>query len=193
MLFMRWILIVFTLGMLTFPLHAQVSAGETFYLDATKLYEKAKYAEALQQLNYALEAEPGNVRAKALQRTILRQHSSSLNSAAEEAKMSQYLLPEVKVTDASVTTVLEYLRAAAMQASGGEFKPNFVVRGSGAALDKRITIDLQGVPFMEALRYICQMAGLEFRVERHAIVIEPIAPALPPVAVQPSESAPANP
>jgi general secretion pathway protein D len=52
---------------------------------------------------------------------------------------------------------------------------NFIIQPDAAANAKPISLTLSGVPLGEALRYVCQLAGVKYKVEDYAISIVPFS------------------
>ncbi len=46
---------------------------------------------------------------------------------------------------------------------------------STSLADKRITLSLNNIPLGEALRYVCELAGLKYKVEAYAVTIVPLS------------------
>lgn len=92
-------------------------------------------------------------------------------------KMERIILPQVQFSGATLEEAVEFLRAKARTLDTLESDPkrrgvNILLRkdaGTGA----QISLDLKDVPLMEALRYTTELAGVKFRVEPYAVLIEP--------------------
>lgn len=77
------------------------------------------------------------------------------------------MVPKLEFKDASLGTVLDFLRGAAVRA---QMQVSFIIE-PGVNLLTPVTIDLENVPFTEALRYTGEAAHVEIAVERYAIVV----------------------
>ncbi len=106
-------------------------------------------------------------------------------AAGLEARLRAVTVSELDLRGVSAGEALRGLAEAA----GGE--PAAVLVADPGASSPRITMRLRNVSLYDALRYVCEAAGLTFRVDARAVVIRPAeAPAGPIVTraypVQPS-------
>jgi hypothetical protein len=86
---------------------------------------------------------------------------------------------------------VEYLKQQAEKSSGGEVIVNTVLLfPSGKAQPGKVSLDVRNIPFMEALRYVCDQAGAEYTLEPYAIVLTPRGSDPPQTEVSKVESAP---
>ena len=88
-----------------------------------------------------------------------------------KAMLERVILDKVQFKDAGIAEVLEFLRQKGNQAAGGKVAVNFVKQLTGDAAKAQVTLSLQQVPFTEVLRYIGELAEVEFVYERFAIVV----------------------
>jgi len=162
-------------GLLCLTAAPQAAASEAneFYSAALKLYGQGEVLSALEELNYALEIEPGHTRAKALRRSIMARHGNLLEVRVQQKRLEELILPEVRLKNATFTTAIAYLRDQAMQASGGSYAPNFVLQAGPEYAQRKVTLEVTSIPLSDALRYLCDMAGLRYRPDKHAIIISP--------------------
>jgi hypothetical protein len=113
----------------------------------------------------------------------LSQHYLAQIRAAEEArggnatverKMQSVVLEDFAVDGDTIGTTVQYLVRLTEKSSGGEFKPNIVLKGlSEGQLAKEMTFSLNRVPAAYALKTIGDMVGVQFRYDEHAIVGSP--------------------
>jgi len=176
------VIVAFLVALTPRPLAAQ-EANE-FYQAALDLYQDGDVLLALQEVNYALRVEPDHLQAKALRRNIMARHGSVLEMLAQKKRLESTILPSVDLQDVSFNTALEYLREQTKKATNGKFVPNFVVRGDRDLNEVRVSLQLSAIPLSDTLRYLCDKAGMRYRPDKHAILIEPI-----PTANSSSEAA----
>lgn len=88
-----------------------------------------------------------------------------------ERKLETLILPKVDFKEASVGAVLEFLRQKAASVSGKRLDPSFVVT-PGVDTSVPVTLHLANIPFMEALRYLSDLASVEFVVDQYAISVK---------------------
>jgi general secretion pathway protein D len=75
---------------------------------------------------------------------------------------------------ASIEEATNYLSAKSKELDDqGHKGVNFIIQPAAAATAKPITLTLNSVPMDEALRYICQLANVKYKVQDYAISIIP--------------------
>src|SRR5260221_13707382 len=106
---------------------------------------------------------------KAAEESLL---GESVRHAVWNKRFQQLLIPAVNLRDAAFDSAIEYLRGQAEQRAVGGQKINIVMlMPSAIASDRQVTIALQAIPFLEAVRYVCDLAGAEFTIDPSAIVV----------------------
>ncbi len=176
-----WLAVAFFLAI---PGVVRLVAQESneFYEAAVQLYEAGEITSALEQVEYALKVEPRHAGAQALRRSILVRHGGMGELIAQQRRIESILIPEVKFHAVSFTTALAYLREQTKIATTGQYEPNFVVRSDQDLDSVKVNLELRNVPLSDALRYLCELAGVRYRLDRHAILIENVGGAAPPVS-----------
>ncbi len=94
-------------------------------------------------------------------------------------KMEGIIFPRVSFSNATVEEAIEFLRIKSRDLDISETAPgrkglSVILKTGVAPNSARITLDLKDVPMSEALRYITELAGMKYKIEPHAIVVEPI-------------------
>ncbi len=89
----------------------------------------------------------------------------------------------MEIREATLDSALEYLRQQIIKASDGGLKLSFVLQAdvNRSAL---VTLRLNDVPSWDALRYVGQLAGVQFTVDQDAILVRPPVPGPPVSAVK---------
>ncbi|MGY8641331.1 MAG: M56 family metallopeptidase [Verrucomicrobiales bacterium] len=94
--------------------------------------------------------------------------------AANEKKLALIIIPKIDFHGTPFTDALQFLqqRSVELDTESDPSKKgiNVVLNGSADAL---ITLKLANVPLSEALKYTCQLARMEYKVESHKILISP--------------------
>jgi len=123
---------------------------------------KAKFEEVL-------KLDPENVTAKGYLRMI--QANEKKNSASSlQAQLDKLTLDHVKFKDATLGSALDYLKQMAAKKS---VNVSFVMQLPQSAVEEtKVSIDLQNVPFLVALNYVSDLAGVQFTVQQYAIVVK---------------------
>lgn len=99
-----------------------------------------------------------------------------------EEKMQRVMLPSVNFQGATVEEAIEFLRMKSKDLDSVERDPsrkgvNMIVKSGTAPSTAHITLDLKDVPLIEALRYVTELAGMKYKIEPYAVVIQPITEA----------------
>ncbi len=101
------------------------------------------------------------------------------------AKLNEIIIPEVNLRNVTLQEAVDYLREQSILRDGIETDPekrgiNIVIDSraigvSGSdALTRPITLTIDNpIPFIEALRYIADMAGVKSKIEAYSVVIVP--------------------
>lgn len=98
---------------------------------------------------------------------------------AKQPLLSVIVIPEMALKQASLAEALAALKEQAATLTNGAVSINWVVGPPAAPEPPSITLHLRSVPFVEVLRYICELSHTDFSVEQHGIVIQPGLPTTP--------------
>lgn len=95
-------------------------------------------------------------------------------------KMDTIIFPTVAFENATIEEAIEYLRLKSKDLDTEEPDPtkkgvNIIIRTGDAPAGASISLDLKNVPMSEALRYICDLAQMKYKVEAYAVVVVPIS------------------
>lgn len=95
-------------------------------------------------------------------------------------KMDRIIFPTVSFQNATIEEAIEYLRLKSKDLDTLETDPNrkgvnIIIRQGDAPASASISLDLRNVPMSEALRYICDLAQMKFKVEAYAVMVVPIS------------------
>ncbi|MFA5191359.1 MAG: hypothetical protein WC740_11570, partial [Verrucomicrobiia bacterium] len=104
-----------------------------------------------------------------------------------DRKLDTIRLPKIEFRESNIVDVIKFLneqsRVIDEQQSGGN-GVNIVFGGSLGATGSKadsgagtpaITLNLMDVPLRDALRYVTDIAGLKFVLDKHAVLIEPLS------------------
>ena len=109
-----------------------------------------------------------------------------------EDKVQKIIFPVVQFKDATIEQAVEYIRMKSRDLDTISQPPvakgvSIVLRGGG--LTDTISLDLRDAPLIEVVRYCAERVGLQYRVEKHAVVLaakfeeKPAPPAATPPPV----------
>jgi general secretion pathway protein D len=88
------------------------------------------------------------------------------------AKLNNITLDRLSFDGAQIQEVVAYLKAKSVELDTFESPAtgvNFILQGAEKA--QPITLDIRNVPLLVALEQVCQLSGMVFRVEPHAVFI----------------------
>ena len=169
-----------------FPLFAvAVFVASAFGQSAAQLSSEAQRAyvagdidTAKAKFKLALQIDPQNVAARNYLRIIQTQEAKAGGGAELEKKLRPLIVP-VKFQDATFSSALEYLR---QQAAKQSVPVSFVSQLPQEMMEHKVTLNLTNTPFLEALRYLCELNGAKARMEKYAIVIKKAGGDEPPAS-----------
>ncbi|MBK8091460.1 MAG: tetratricopeptide repeat protein [Verrucomicrobiaceae bacterium] len=95
-------------------------------------------------------------------------------------KMDKIIFPTVQFQNATVDEAIEYLRLKSKDLDVFETDTtrkgvNIIIRTGETPGGASISLDLRNVPMSEALRYICDLAQMKYKVEAYAVVVVPLS------------------
>ena len=93
----------------------------------------------------------------------------------QQKKLQTIKLPKVELKQVSFPEALEIIRKQSLLHDPEEDSEkkgvNFIVKGS-AKDDRKFTIMLTNVSLGDALRYLCDLSGYKFRIQRNSVFFE---------------------
>jgi len=108
-------------------------------------------------------------------------YGATASAGAYLAEKSQRIIfPEVRFQNATLEEAIEFLRAKTQVYDTMERDPskkgvNIIIKPGLEPSSARINLDLKDVPLSEALKYVTELAGMKYRVEPYAIVVQSLA------------------
>ncbi len=145
--------------------------------EAQRAYIRNDLATAKEKFELVRRLDPNNKTAVSyLRRIIADEMAQSAGKAPRnvtEEALKKLILEKVELREASLTEALDFLRQKGMQIGEGKVAINFVLKLDEATQNAKVTIALQKVPFAEVLRYVGELAGVQFVYEPYAIVVKP--------------------
>jgi hypothetical protein len=127
-----------------------------------------------------LELDPRHANAQ-FQLNQLASSGNQLDLRKRELAFSRIVVPHVAFSAASLSEALDALATVVAKQSANKFATNFVLNDPSGELAKQpISLDLRGVPATAVLKYICDQAGVVYRIESHAIVVRHMRAAAAP-------------
>jgi hypothetical protein len=174
---MKLLLVLSLASSLVLPAFCQDVAD--LLAEGQRAYLRNDIATAKEKFELIRKIEPDNRIAVGYLRRIIAEEMKEAREKGPanvtEGSLKALILPRVQFVDASLGETLEYLRQKGNQIGAGKVAINFVMQIDEAAKNRKVTLTLQNVPFTEVMRYIGDMAGVQFAYERFAIVVKPKA------------------
>lgn len=147
--------------------------------DAQRAYLRGDTTVAKEKFDLILKLEPENRTAIMYARRIAAEEARETAVKgppnATKAMLEILTLPKVQFNEASLGDALEFLRKKGNQLGEGKVAINFVVMLDEKEKEKKVTLLLENVPFSEVLRYIGDLANVQFIYDRFAITVKPKA------------------
>ena len=145
--------------------------------DAQRTYVRGDLAGAKEKFRVVLKLDPNNRTAQGYVRRIAADEATQTAGKPApnntEAALKKIILEKVDFKDATLVELLEYLRQKGNQLGEGKVAVNFVYQLEEQAKAAKVTLTLQKVPFTEVLRYVGELANVQFSFEPYAIVVKP--------------------
>ncbi len=159
------------------PQIAVAGEKEKLYEEAQRAYIAGKTDEAKTKFELLLQMDPQNIRAKNYLNMILV--ANKQKGGTIEKQLSAIVLPKVEFQEATFGSALEFVRQEVGRLTEKKTAVSFVLQIPESAKEAPITLSLASIPVTELLRYMGEMAKVEFRYEQHAVVVRPVGSAQP--------------
>ena len=163
--------------------------------EAQRAYIRNDLAAAKEKFELVRKLDPANRTAVSYLRRIMadeiQQNAGKAPRNTTQEALKKIILEKVEFREASLPEALEFLKQKGTQLGEGKVAINFVLQLDEQTQNAKITITLQKVPLAEVLRYVGDLAGVQFVYEPYAIVVKPKGAAQPaPTATAESPGAP---
>ena len=95
-----------------------------------------------------------------------------------DRRLQWLMIPQVTFRDASLESVLDHFRRKADEASGGAVQVCFKLELPADFRPRyALTLDVRGMPFLAALGYLGELAGVQFLIRGTTFIVRPEATA----------------
>ncbi len=142
-----------------------LSAAQTAYM-------KGDLDTAKKNFQAVAKAEPKNQVAAGYLRKIALDQAKQPAPNTTKQQLEKLMLPKVDFKEATFSSVLDFLKNAATKNSDGKVNVSFVVNPDVQSA-QTVTLALANVPYSEVLRYLGELAKVEFVYDKYAIVVRP--------------------
>ncbi len=151
--------------------------------EAQRAYIRNDLAAAKEKFELVRKMDPSNKTAVSYLRRIvadeIQQNAGKAPRNVTQEALQKLIMEKIELREASLAEALEFLKQKGNQLSGGKVAINFVLQLDDATQNAKITVALQRVPFSEVLRYVGDLANVQFVYEPYAIVVKPKGAAQP--------------
>ncbi len=143
-------------------------------------YNAARDHTRARMLNEVNKAWEETVPVQAMQGDMITGSVGPRPSAEITAKMARIIFPQVQFSGASLEEAIDFLRIKSRDLDTFEVDPakkgvNILLNTGDTPVTNTISIDLTNVPMDEALRYITDLAGMKYKVDRFAVQVVPLS------------------
>lgn len=145
------------------------------YFDSARDHQRSKMLNAVAQ-TWEEPVPPSSAELSAL--FGARVQASAGKSGGREGivdKLRSYRMPKVEFQQATIVEILELLRLRSRDLDPQGKGVDFVLNVPDDSRQRQITLTLADVPLEEVLRYVCEAAGVSYRVEEHAVMISSLS------------------
>jgi hypothetical protein len=151
--------------------------------EAERAYVRGDLTVARERFELIRRLEPNNRTAISYLRRIIadeaQQRAGKAPPNTTQAALTRLILEKVDLREATLVDALEFLRQKGNQLGGGKIAINFVQQLDETTRNAKVTLTLQNAPYSEVLRYIGELANVQFSYEPYAIVVKPKGAANP--------------
>ncbi len=140
---------------------------------AQTAYMRGDIETAKKNFQAVYKADPKNQVAIGFLRKIAVDESKKPAPNTTQKQLEKLMLPKVDFREASLGSVLDFLKQQAPKNSDGKVVVNFVMQLPEEQKAQTVTLALANVPFSEVLRYLGELAKLDFVYDKYAIVVKP--------------------
>jgi hypothetical protein len=181
-------LVLLTVFLALFARAGFAQSAQEILTEAQRAYMQGDVDGAKQKFKIVTEMEPHNLTAQRYLGMIAAQEKANGQTGGERQKqLKELILPRVDLNEANFNTTLDYLKQTA--AKQGEKNISFVVQVPSDIVDtKKVTLNLSNIPFTEVLRYLGELTGFKFSIDKYAIVVK-LPQAEAPASATPSPAA----
>jgi hypothetical protein len=140
--------------------------------EAQQAYMRGDLAKAKAQFTTVSQIDPKNPTAIGFLRRI--QAEEQKGGASIEKQLAAVVLPRVEFKEATLGSALNYVKQAVANATQNKTNLNFIVQlPPDQVSTQALTLSLRDIPASEVLRYMGNLANVQFEYEKFAVVVKP--------------------
>lgn len=138
--------------------------------EAQKAYMSGDIETAKRYFQMVNRADPRNVTAIGFLRRIAVEGKKGGGNTMEK-QLASVIIPKVEFREATLGSVLEYLKQTLEKTTGGQASVSFIVLRD-VPVTQQVTLSVTNIPFTEVLRYIGGLADVQFAYEKYGVVVK---------------------
>ena len=159
--------IALTVGASAEALQDYLTAGQTAYM-------KGDLETAKKSFQTAYKLDPKNQVAIGFLKKIAVDEKNKPQVTTLQKQLEKLIIPRVEFREATLGSALDFLKQAAAKNSDGKVAVSFVVQlPEEQAKTQTVTLALANIPYSEVLRYLGEVAKVDFTYDKYAIVVKP--------------------
>jgi opacity protein-like surface antigen len=161
-------------SILLLAVSAQAATVQQILSDAQAAYLRGDMKTAQAQFETVRQLDPKNATAIGYLKLIRAANANAPKGSAIQAQLANVMIEKVSVREATLGSVLEFVRQTVAKSSGNKVQINFVAMLPQERMDKQtVTLNLSNIPASEVLRYIGEQANVDFEFDKYAIKVKP--------------------
>jgi hypothetical protein len=154
----------------------------TLMAQAQRAYVAADYDTAKDLFGQVVELDPQNTMAIRFLRAIRARQAGK--PSPPPSPFESLVLAKVELREATFSSALDFFKQKAADQS---VTVSFVPQLPPAQMAHTVSLSLSKIPFLDALRYLCQLNNASYKVEPYAIVIVPVSDTPAPESAAPPQ------
>ena len=155
-----------TVGTSAESLQELLTAGQTSYM-------KGDVESAKKSFQSAFKLDPKNQVAIGFLRKIAAEDAKKPRVSSLQKELEKLIIPKIEFRDATLGSALDFLKQSAAKNSDGKVVVSFVAQLTEEKKLETVTLSLANIPFSEVLRYLGEVASVDFAYDKYAIVVKP--------------------
>ena len=158
--------LVLTVGAVAGSTQEQLTAAQI-------AYGKGDSESAKKLFQEVLKVDPKNQVAIGFLRKIAVEDAKKPQVTTLQKQLEKLIVPKVEFRDATLGSALDFLKQTAAKNSDGKVVVSFVAQLTEEKKLEPVTLSLANIPYSEVLRYLGEVAKVDFTYDKYAIVVKP--------------------
>jgi hypothetical protein len=187
----KFLLVAVSLGIAS---GASAAADIQKYLtDGQTAFMRGDLVTAKRNFQSASKIEPRNPTVIGFLKQIAAAEAKNPSSPGSEAEFKGIIFPQIQFREATLSSVLDFMKKKVSELTGGKKSVNFVPQLTPEQMNAPITLTLTDIPFTEVLRYVAETVDAKVEYQKYAVVLKGKGGAPAPVTKPTGEAPPPPP